>query len=557
MENFLARLKPDTKVNIGVSVSPNVGVEMIMVDPASHKIMKYARRDLSYNSSTREIEDYSEFKQALTDLFNELRILPQNANVVVNMPSVCFGHSFLPTVLDDEGVTTALTSEIEQSYLFKKNVPIVSWVEVKENNSTEKRYILYSAMQEGVVEVIKQIFTDLGSTLIAIENTYSSLIKTLEYTSITKDFAMSGDSWNILLVSPNSYAVFSLYNYSVIEYFEEPLAIKSFNNDEVYVAISQAASSVLEKYPTDKLLIISESNDVSAEILAMQMKQPGDVIYLECNQYAKTQIMDVDLNVLPHYVKAITPEAIGAAIYRFKEYGIKLNFLVTTEYRAPDTIRVMGFDLTKEQLTIYTVVLGAAIILICFLCSSAIGQYATQLEEKRTSLEQEAAQQQAELAKLREKGSTIDIYSAAKDIDQSMVDKILYYNSIGADIPARVWLTVFYSDSNGAYGIKGETTSVDDVYLFFRNLKAQVPKSDLFLSKLSVDDQEGLIDIEKAPNATYTFELTNNKFGSVKISDPNMEEQKDSKDKKGGSTPGRVDSGSPSNLPNIPDLPGV
>lgn len=103
----------------------------------------------------------------------EIKIAPQNANVVVNMPSVCFGHSFLPTVLDDEGVTTALTSEIEQNYLFKKNVPVVSWVEVKENNSTEKRYILYSAMQEGVVDVIKQIFTDLGATLIAIENTYS------------------------------------------------------------------------------------------------------------------------------------------------------------------------------------------------------------------------------------------------------------------------------------------------------------------------------------------------------------------------------------------------
>lgn len=560
MENFLAKLKPDTKVNIGVSVSPNVGVEMIMVDPATHKIMKYARRDLSYNSSTREIEDYGEFKQALSDLFNEIKIAPQNANVVVNMPSVCFGHSFLPTVLDDEGVTTALTSEIEQNYLFKKNVPVVSWVEVKENNSTEKRYILYSAMQEGVVDVIKQIFTDLGATLIAIENTYSSLMKTLEYTEITKDFAASSGSWNILLVSQNSYAVFSLLGYSVIEYFEEPLAIRSFNNDEVYVAISQAASAVLEKYPTDKLLIISESNDVSAEILAMHLKQPGDVIFLECNQYAKSQIMDVDLNVLPHYIKAITPEAIGAAIYRFKDYRLKLNFLVTADYQAPDTIRVMGFDLTKEQLTIYSLIIGGLFILVGFLCSTIVGNYASQLEEKSSSLSNETTTLQKELTDLQSKGNKIDIYSAAKEIDQSMVDKILYYNSIGADIPAKVWLTVFYGDSNGAYGIKGETTSVDEVYLFFRNLKAQVPKSDLFLSKLSVDDQEGLIDIEKNPNASYTFELTNNKFSSVKIKDPNTEEDSSAKDKKGKkkpsstSNPGKVGSG---DLPDIPDLPGA
>lgn len=555
MENFLAKLKPDTKVNIGISVSPNVGVEMMQIDAAQHKIMKYAHRPLAYNSSTREIEDYNEFKIAIRDLFNELKILPQNANVVLNMPNVTFGHTFLPTVLDDEGVNGALTSKVEESYLFKKNTPVVSWVEVKENNSAEKRYILYSAIQEGVVDAIKSIFNELGATLIAIENTYSSLMKTLEYTELTKEFALSSGSWNILLVSQNSYVVFSMLGYSIIEYFEEPLAIKSFNNDEVYVAISQAASGVLEKYPTDKLLIISESNDVSAEILAIQLKQPGDVIFLECNQYAKQPIMDVDLNVLPHYIKAITPEAIGAAIYRNREFTIKLNFLAKTDYHAPDTINVMGFDLTKEQLMLYTVIIGAAIIGVCFLCSMAIGSYVTSLEEKRTALEQEAAAQQTELAELKQSSGKIDIYSAAKTIDKSMVNKITYYDSIGADIPAKVWLTLFYADTNGAYGIKGQTTSVDEVYLFFRNIKSRVPDSDLILSKLSVDDNEGMIDIEKTANAMYTFELTNNKFGSVKITNPNATAPSNSNNPNAQPAAASGEGGGNVSVPNLPDLP--
>ncbi len=554
MENFLAKLKPDTKVNIGISVSPNVGVEMMQIDASQHKIMKYAHRPLAYNSSTREIEDYNEFKVALRDLFNELKVSPQNANVVLNMPNVTFGHAFLPTVLDDEGVNGALTSKVEESYLFKKNTPVVSWVEVKENNSSEKRYILYSALQEGVVDVIKEIFNELGATLIAIENTYSSLMKTLEYTELTKDFALSSGSWNILLVSQNSYVVFSMLGYSIIEYFEEPLAIKSFNNDEVYVAISQAASGVLEKYPTDKLLIISESNDVSAEILAIQLKQPGDVIFLECNQYAKQPIMDVDLNVLPHYIKAITPEAIGAAIYRNREFAIKLNFLAQSDYHAPDTINVMGFDLTKEQLMIYTAIIGAAIIGVCFLCSMAIGSYVSSLEAKRTALEQEVATQEKELAELKQSSGKIDIYSAAKTIDKSMVNKITYYDSIGADIPAKVWLTLFYADTNGAYGIKGQTTSVDDVYLFFRNIKSRVPDSDLILSALSVDDNEGLIDIEKTENAMYTFELTNNKFGSVKVNNPNVQAPSDSKNPNAQPVASGEGGGSVS-VPNLPDLP--
>lgn len=550
MNNFLAKLKPDTKTTVGVSVSPNVGLEMIQIDSATHKIMKYARRDLPYNPSTREIEDYAEFKQTVSDLFNELKILPQNAKVILNMPSVCFGHDFLPTVLDDEGVTTALTSKVEEDYLFKKNTPVVSWVDVKENNSSEKRYVLYAAMQEEVVNIFQQIFTDLGVTLIAIENTYSSIIKTLEYTQITKDFAASSSGWNLLLVSQNSYAVFSLLKNSIIEYFEEPLAIKSFNNDEVYVAIAQAAGAVLDKYPTDKLLIISESNDVSAEILAMQLKQQGDVIFLESNQYSKSPIMDVDLNVLPHYVKAITPEVIGAAVYSFQDFGIKLNFLAKTDYKAPDTIRVCGFDLTKDQLTIYMALICVAIIGVSFLGKTAVDSYLAKLEEQNSALETQQQTLDAELAELQKGKTGIDIYTAAKRIDKNMLNTVLYYSAAGADIPSRVWLTNFYADTRGGYAIKGETTAVDDVYLFFRNIKSQVPDSDLILSSLSVDDHGGMVDIEKASGLIYSFELTNSSFGNKKLDDPNLAKPAAPKDGEGNPAP--IDGSTPPDLPELP-----
>ena len=548
MNNFLAKLKPDTKVTVGISVSPNVGLELIQIDPSTNKIMKYARRDLPYNPSIREIEDYSEFKQNLIDLFNEVKIQPQTAKAVLNMPSVCFGHDFLPTVLDDEGVTTALISKIEENYLFKKNTPVVSWVDVKENNRTEKRCVLYAAMQEEVLNVIQQVFTDLGVTLIAVENTYSSIIKTLQYTEITKDFAESNGSWNILLVSQNNYAVFSMLGYSVIEYFEEPLAIKSFNNDEVYVAISQSASAVLDKFPTDKLLIVSESNDVSAEILAMQLNQPGEVKYLECNQYAKDNILTVDLNILPHYVKAITPEAIGAAIYSYKDFGIKLNFLQKSDYKAPDMIRIGNFDLTQSQLMTYVGLICAAILLVCFGASKATEAYLAGLQSQNSELDSQQKTLDAELQELQKKKTGMDIYTAAKKIDSSMQAKVKYYYAIGADIPAQVWLTSFYADSRGAYGIKGETTAVDDVYLFFRNIKSQVPESDLILSSLSVDDNEGLVDIDVAKDLIYSFELTNASFGGVKQSDPNEEALKQAEaDKKDGKNKNRNS--------KVPDLP--
>ena len=174
-----------------------------------------------------------------------------------------------------------------------------------------------------MVNNIKQVFEELGANLLAIENTNSSLIKALEFTEITKGLVAGDPNWNILLISQNSYSVFSMLEHNVIEYFEDPMAIKAFNGDEVYVAISQAASAVLAKYPTEKLLIISETNDVSAEALALHMSgQRANVVFLECNKFAKQPIMDVNLNILPNYQNAITPESIGAAIYTARNLSL-------------------------------------------------------------------------------------------------------------------------------------------------------------------------------------------------------------------------------------------
>ena len=52
-------------------------------------------RTLKKRNSSKEIEDYVEFKNTLSDLYNELKIDPKTTNVVLNLPNVTFGHAFL------------------------------------------------------------------------------------------------------------------------------------------------------------------------------------------------------------------------------------------------------------------------------------------------------------------------------------------------------------------------------------------------------------------------------------------------------------------------------
>ena len=520
LNDLLAKFSLSNKANVGVSISQNVGLEMIVVDPGSHKVMKYGNRPLEYNPQTREIEDIDSFRIVLNELFQELKILPSKANVVVNLPNVFFGHTFLPTVLDDEGVTTALTSDVEQNYIFKKNPPVVSWVEVNANNKSDNRYILYSAIQESMVNNIKQVFEELGATLIAIENTNSSLIKALEFTEITKGLVAGDPNWNILLISQNSYSVFSMLEHNVIEYFEDPMAIKSFAGDEVYVAISQAASAVLAKYPTEKLLIISETNLVSAEALALHMNgQRANIVFLECNKFAKQPIMDVDLNILPAYQNTITPEAIGAAIYTARHFGLQLNFLSTEAKSAPDAVKfeLMGkeIEMTGDQILIYSVIIGAIIAGICFAGQKAINSISGSFASQKGQIESEMGELNKQLESLQKDKNKIDIYAAAKLIEKTVKNKVLYFSAVGAEIPAKVWLNSFYSDAGDGYKIDGETVSVNDLYLFYRSIKSLVPESDLILSSLKVDDMGGAIDIENSTNAKYTFSLTNTAYAQA------------------------------------------
>ena len=76
LNELLAKFSLSNKVNVGVSISQNVGLEMIVVDPGSHQVLKYANRPLEYNPQTREIEDFNSFRIVLNELFQELKILP-------------------------------------------------------------------------------------------------------------------------------------------------------------------------------------------------------------------------------------------------------------------------------------------------------------------------------------------------------------------------------------------------------------------------------------------------------------------------------------------------
>lgn len=525
LEELLSKLGASTRITVGVSVSPGVGLEMIEVDRVTGTVNKYANRPLDYNFSTREITAYDQFVDALEELFEELRI-PKRSNIVLNLPNVHFGMIKLPLLLPDEAITNAIISEVEQSYIFKRVEPIVSWSEIYSNTETENRTLAYTALQENVYETVVLKCEDVGCTVVKIENSYSALLKALHFSGLAKEQMQDNYTWNLMVIGQNSYSIISMLGKRVMEYYEEPLALKSFVDDEIYNAIISSAKMTLAGLPSNCLYIVSETDLVSAEVLSLKMNVETAVKFLECNKFAQNEILPVNLNVLPNVALQITPEAIGAGISSFSDFPLKINMIkektksndsadYAEEIEIP-TITIGGLEIelnatfVKKLAAVAAGVTIVPLLIIWLMLSMVINP---KEQAKLDDINSQITTVNAEIAKFSKpvENTTFDLTTAISNIINQNTTKLDYYSALGLSVPSKLWITYYNLNGAGKIDIKGQASDVKSIYVFYKNLKDLVNNSDVKLYKLEVDS--GSIDdiIANESNAPkiYNFEITN------------------------------------------------
>lgn len=508
MKNVLTALGLNSVATVGISVSASNIIEMVCIDKDQRMITKYACKELKYNNAIREIINYDDFATVIQELFKEIGVNPKDCRVVLNLPNVHFSFISLPLILPDEQITTAISSEVEEMYLFKRHEPIVSWNTVTENKETEKRYVVYGAVQENTIQNIKDIFEELGVKLLAIETSNSSLIKGLVYSRILEEEFANNDTINILLISSNSYSIFCMQGKKIVDYYEEPLAIKSFSNDEVYVAISSAASNALENYPAQNLLVVSETNEVSAEILCHKVNFEGNIKYLDRNMYADKSFMDISTSVLPKYLPVISLEAVGAATYFYESYPLKFNFLIDAEDEAVSvaTFHIMGQDYKIERSVVLKigVLIGFAVLCFLLLIGFFVSLFDKKLNKEINLMTDEFIDVRSQISATEMSGDVNDIYNLSKKISEENQKEVDLFFGLGSEIPSDVYLTSFFCNSDGVVTIEGNSNSSESIYAYMKGLKSKY--SDIKISKL----QLGYSD-EQATSTVYSFLIESSK----------------------------------------------
>ena len=523
LNSILSQLGVGGKETVYLSVTPGVGLELIQLDLQSRTVKNYSYRPLEYNESLREISDMNEFKNAVTELFEELKI-NLKSNVVLNLPMVLLGSKELPLLLGDDAVQEALTSEVEQSYIFKRFEPVVSWCDSNNIQSGDSRKLFYSAVQKNVIEDIKNALNELGITLAGVEISLTSVLKALAFAGLAQDQMKDNVSWNLMLITPSGYSICSMIGKSIVDYYDEPLAIKSFEGDEIYNAINASAQITLMSYPASYLYIISETDMVSAELLSKRLQTESVINYLENNSFKKQDVIPVSLEVLEDVAHKISLEAIGVATGNVTSLPVKFNFMVSgsggeslqDDPNEPVHV-VLGsheFDISPNAARNLAVLI--AIILLLPFGGAFIGvpMIAQQKQAQLDDINSRLDQTNAEIKRIQDEQNKANDFDVNKEIEKVMSNnraKLMGYTALGESVPKNLWLTYFAAKDDGKFDIKGESENVEEVYVFFKNMKDSLISTQLRLQKLQMksDSVDDAVTIDVNAPSDYEFEITN------------------------------------------------
>lgn len=476
---------------VGVSVSPEKGLEVAQVDFLTKRVIKYGSRALAYDNNRKEIADLDIFKETLADLFFELDI-PKGTEVVLNMPAITFKITDYPAALGEEQIQSAIEEDLLEHPLLKEVECSISAIKLP-NSSIQFHKVAYTALQKTMlIEVAMQI-KELGYTLHAIDTSIGSTLNSLIYNERVE--TDSNSPWLLLIVENGYCRILSMLGNSFIDAFEEKISIGEVLGDaENYATVSDAVNVLLRNLPAQRLYVISKTDIISAKILADKLKYSGQVIHQDVNCFSNEPFLQAEETVDASAAKSISLDVIGAAIYReiapyvsnkFNLYNSYLGDIYFNEQPYVLKFNSLSVVMTLENALVMAGVFAAIVIAIIVLVLYVFNIQVAEHESESGRIQSEIARIQKFLNDNKEVST--EIFNASEEIQFGVNHNkgiYSYYTIVGTEIPKKLWLT---SLELGKYTtIEGQADNVESVFSFYRNVKDYNPQAGISLQKLDL-----------------------------------------------------------------------
>ena len=486
---------------VGVSVTPEVGLEVAQIDFATQTVLKYGIRQLEYDASRREIADLDLFKEALQDLFFELQI-PKGTEVVLNIPTVAFKTIDYPAALDEAQISNAIEEELADHYIFKTVEPAVSAVRLP-NASMQFYKIAYTAAQKQMLIEIALGIKDMGYKLVGIDTSVNSVLNALMY---KQRVDVSIDSWVLLIVDSYCCTIITMNGKNYVDTYEERISIGQVLDDaENYSTVVGTVTPILKNLPSKYLCVVSKTNIISAEVLASKLSYTAPIIHQEANCFSKEAFLELGPEVDEKFANIVSLDIIGAAIYKdfeqysdahFNLFNKSLGDIYTSEQ--PPEIMLGGRTIVfTPQLLIFAFIVVAIVIILPTV--GALLYYANLISTQQNKMAElnQKVQEINQFLKDNENVSS-DLFDEGDEIRLGLAHNkniYSYYTIVGTEIPKKLWLThLKLSDKTT---IEGQADNLESVYAFFRSIKDYNPNSDIKLQKLGLASKTSFTPIEE------------------------------------------------------------
>ena len=476
---------------VGVSVTPEIGLEVAQIDFASQTVLKYGIRQLEYDTNRREIADLDLFKEALQDLFFELQI-PKGTEVVLNIPSVVFKTVDYPAAMDEAQIGNAIEEELADHFIFKSVEPVVSAVRLP-NSTIQFNKIAYTAAQKQMLIEIAMGIKDLGYKLYAVDTSVNSILNALMYKQ-RLDVA-DNTSWILLIVDNMCCRIITMSGSNYVDTYEERISIGEVLGDaENYGTVVSAVSPILKNLPSKYLCIVSKTNVISAEVLASKLTYSAPIIHQEANCFSKEAFLELGPEVDEKFASILSLDIIGASIYKefeqysnahFNLFNKSLGDIYTMEQPPELLLNGRTLILSNAFLIKWLVIIALVILVPCIATSVYFTGQINMAKDKYKELDAEAKKIE-QFLKDNENVSS-ELFDEGDEIRIGLEHNkgiYSYYTIVGTEIPKKLWLTRLKLSEKTT--IEGQADNLESVYAFFRSIKDYDPNSGIKLQKLGL-----------------------------------------------------------------------
>ena len=426
---------------VGVSVSPELGLEVAQIDFATKTVLKYGAKQLGYDNLRKEIADLDLFKETLSDLLTEMEI-PKGSEIVLNLPTILFKVEDFSAAMEANLVEMQIEETLSSYPIFQNNEAVISAVRLPISTIQNNKVAYTAAQKVPLIEIAMQI-KSLGYTVVGIDTSVNSVLNALIYNERV-DVAADAN-WVLLIVDNNSCRIIPMLGKSYADSFEEKIAIGEVLGDaENYSTVVSAVSPILKNVPSKRLYVLSRTNAINAEVTFH-----GQIIHHNDNIFSEAPYLETAPQITEQAAKMISLDVIGAAINRdFGEYSVApinmFNASLGEVYENEQPLKLNigpGFLLTLENMIVASVAFALIVLLI-------IAAVVIPLKAKISSNNNEISNIESQIAEIQKfldenKNVSADMFDEGDEVRlglQHNKNVYTYYTIVGTEIPKKLWL---------------------------------------------------------------------------------------------------------------------